>query len=86
MQLSGKRVTVVGLGREGVALVQYLGEQGAQITVSDGKSEAELAPFLAQIQGIPVKLSLGGHAREDFVQADVIFISAGIYSDLPPLV
>ncbi len=86
MQVRGKRVTVVGLGREGVALVQYLNEQGAEITVSDGKPEAELAPFLAQIQGIPVRLAAGGHAREDFVQADVIFISAGIYPDLPPLV
>jgi UDP-N-acetylmuramoylalanine--D-glutamate ligase len=85
MQFHGKHVTVVGLGREGVALVQYLGEQGARITISDSKTEAELAPFLAQIQGIPARLSLGGHAPQDFLQADVIFISAGIPTDLPPL-
>ncbi len=86
MQFRGKHVTVVGLGREGVALVQYLNEQGAQITVSDSKTEAELAPSLAHIQGIPARLALGGHALEDFTRADVIFISAGIYTDLPPLV
>ncbi len=86
MQLRGKHVTVVGLAREGVALVQYLGEQDAHITVSDAKTEDALAPFLAQIQGIPVRLSLGRHAPEDFRQADVIFISAGIPTDLPPLV
>ncbi len=85
MQLRGKHVTVVGLAREGVALVQYLGEQGARITVSDSKTEDALAPFLAQIQGIPVRLSLGRHAPEDFLQADIIFISAGIPTDLPPL-
>jgi UDP-N-acetylmuramoylalanine--D-glutamate ligase len=85
MQFSGKRATVVGLAREGVALVQYLSEQGAQITVSDSKSEAELAPFLKQIQGSQARLSLGAHRPEDFTQAEVIFISAGIPTDLAPL-
>jgi UDP-N-acetylmuramoylalanine--D-glutamate ligase len=79
-------VTVVGLAREGIALIQYLNEQGARITVSDSKTEAALAPSLAQIKGIPASLSLGAHAPEDFRQADVIFISAGIPTDLPPLV
>jgi UDP-N-acetylmuramoylalanine--D-glutamate ligase len=86
MQLSGKRVTVVGLGREGIALVHYLSEQGAQITISDNKTEFELAPFLAQIQGISARLSPGRHAPEDFRHADIIFISAGIPTDLPQLV
>jgi len=86
MQLTGKHVTVVGLGREGVALVQYLGEQGARLTISDSKSQAELAPFLTQIQDMPARLSLGRHAPEDFLQADTIFISAGIPTDLPPLI
>ncbi len=86
MQFSGKRVTVVGLAREGTALVQYLSEQGAQITISDTKTEAELAPFLAQIQGIPARLALGSHNAEDFLHADIIFISAGVPTNLPPLV
>ncbi len=85
MQFSGKRATVVGLAREGVALVHYLNEQGARITISDGKGEAELAPFLAQIQDTNVTLSLGEHRAEDFLQADIIFISAGIPTDLAPL-
>src|SRR5579883_262564 len=86
MQFYGKRVTVVGLAREGIALVRYLADQGARITISDSKTEAELAASLAAIQGIPARLSLGGHFSEDFRQADIIFISAGIPTDLPPLV
>lgn len=86
MQYRGKHVTVVGLAREGVALVQYLSEQGAQITVSDSKPESELTPFLSQIAGIPVRLAAGNHAPEDFLHADAIFISAGVVTDLPPLV
>ena len=49
MELKGKRVTVIGLGREGIALVKYLCAQRAQVTVSDAKTEAELAGALAQI-------------------------------------
>jgi UDP-N-acetylmuramoylalanine--D-glutamate ligase len=85
MQFSGKRATVVGLAREGVALVHYLDAQGAAITISDGKSEAELVPFLTQIQDTDARLSLGEHRAEDFLQADIIFISAGIPTDLAPL-
>jgi UDP-N-acetylmuramoylalanine--D-glutamate ligase len=86
MQFYGKHATVVGLAREGIALVRYLADQGAHITISDSKTEAELAASLAAIQGIPARLSLGGHFSEDFRQADIIFISAGIPTDLPPLV
>lgn len=86
MQFSGKRTTVIGLAREGVALVHYLSEQGARITISDSKTEAELAPVLEQIQGTHARLSLGAHRLEDFLQADIIFISAGIPTDLAPLV
>ena len=86
MQYRGKHVTVVGLAREGVALVQYLSEQGAQITVSDSKPESELTPFLSQIAGIPVRLAAGNHTSEDFLHADAIFISAGVVTDLPPLI
>jgi UDP-N-acetylmuramoylalanine--D-glutamate ligase len=86
MQYRGKHVTVVGLAREGVALVQYLSEQGAQITVTDSKPASELTLFLSQIDGIPVRLAAGNHAPEDFLHADAIFISAGVVTDLPPLV
>jgi UDP-N-acetylmuramoylalanine--D-glutamate ligase len=82
----GQRVTVVGLAREGAALVRFLVAAGAQVTISDARDEGRLAPFLATIVGLPVQLSLGGNRAEAFVGANWIFVSPGVPDDLPPLV
>jgi UDP-N-acetylmuramoylalanine--D-glutamate ligase len=82
----GQRVTVVGLAREGTALVRFLAAAGAQVTVSDARDERRLAPFLAAIAGLPVHLSLGGNRDEAFANADWVFVSPGVPDDLPPLV
>ena len=42
MDLKGKRVLVVGLGRSGVASALFLKARGARVTVSDSKAEDEL--------------------------------------------
>jgi len=42
MELSNKRVLVVGLGKSGVASALFLKSRGARVTVSDTKPEAEL--------------------------------------------
>jgi UDP-N-acetylmuramoylalanine-D-glutamate ligase len=41
--LKGKRVVVLGLARQGIALARFLAEQGAQVTVSDVKTADQLA-------------------------------------------
>ncbi len=43
MDLKGKRVLVVGLGKSGVASALFLAERGAQVAVSDAKSPEQLA-------------------------------------------
>ena len=48
-RFSGKNVTVVGLGIEGIDLVRYLTKQGAKVLVSDTRKEKDLAE---QIQSI----------------------------------
>lgn len=64
----GKRVTVMGLGTRagGLGVARFFIEQGAIVTVTDGKTEAELAGPLAELQGLPVRLALGGHQERDF--------------------
>ena len=42
IELNGKRVLVVGLGRSGVASALFLQSHGARVTVSDAKSEDQL--------------------------------------------
>ncbi len=86
MDLQGKRVTVVGFGIEGQALAAYLCGQGAQVTVSDQRTEQQLAEPMAKLAGLPVTYRLGGNRAEDCLTADVLFVSQGVPLDIPALV
>src|SRR2546422_9702197 len=46
VEVAGKRVAVIGLGRSGIAAVRLLGELGARVAVADQKPLAELAATL----------------------------------------
>jgi len=80
-----KRVTVVGLGLEGIDLVRFLHNRGARITVSDAKPAEALAARLEQIASIPVRLSLGANDPKDIAAADAVFVSQSVPLDLPAL-
>lgn len=79
---TGKRVTVMGLGvlGGGVGVARYLAEHGAQVTVTDGKGEAELRSSLDQLTGLPITFHLGGHHLRDFsaAGADIVVRNPGV--------
>ena len=52
--IAGKKVLLVGLGRTGVSLAHLLVKKGADVTVSDHKSKAELANHLEKMEDIEV--------------------------------
>ena len=79
----GKRVTVLGLGIEGVDLIRYLASHGASVTVSDAKSPEALSSRIRELDGLPVRLSLGENRVEDAVSADLLFVSQGVPPTLP---
>lgn len=81
----GKRVTVVGLAREGSALARFLSGHGALVTVSDSKSMLDLQGPLRSLQGLDLKLSLGTNRIEDTVEADLVYVSPGVPPNLPSL-
>lgn len=81
-----KRITVIGLAREGVALCHYLCARGARVTVSDGRDATALAATLAEVADLPLALSLGGNRVEDVLGADQVFVSPGVPSQAPMLV
>jgi len=80
-----KRVTVVGLGIEGVDLARYLVGEGALVTVSDSRPKERLAPRLRDLDGLPVRLSLGKNDPADVAIADHVFVSQGVPLDIPAL-
>lgn len=71
----GKKITVLGLGLlgRGVGDTAFLSECGADLIVTDLKTEAELAPSLEQLKGYQnIQYVLGEHRREDFRNRDFI--------------
>ena len=84
MDLQGKRVLIVGLGKSGVAAAHFLQERGAQVTVSDAKPESQLSIPELLDRGIAVET--GGHGERTFRGQDVIVVSPGVPYDVAPLV
>lgn len=85
---AGKRITVMGLGLlgRGVGDVRFLAEQGADLIVTDLKSEAELAPSLAELSSFSnIRYTLGGHDLSDFRDRDLILAAPKTPADSPYL-
>lgn len=80
MQLYGKRALVMGLGVHGggLGVARFLVEQGADVTVTDLRSAALLAPSLAALDGLPVRFVLGEHREEDFRNTDLVVRNPGV--------
>lgn len=82
MHLKDRKVLVVGLARTGVAVVRFLADHGASVTVTDMKSYEALASFIRELDGIDVNLQLGYHDKHTFLMADLIVVSPGVPLDI----
>jgi UDP-N-acetylmuramoylalanine--D-glutamate ligase len=83
LDFTDKRVTVVGLGIEGVDLARYLERQGAIVTVSDSRSRQKLGERLREIDDLGLTLALGSNRPDDIAEAEAVFVSQGVPLDLP---
>jgi UDP-N-acetylmuramoylalanine--D-glutamate ligase len=82
-RLEGRRVTVVGLARSGVAAARLCLRERASVTVTDRRDAAALAPALAGLEG--ARAVLGGHDLADFERADLVVVSPGVPLGNPEL-
>ena len=83
-EIKDKNVTVVGLARSGVGAANLLSELGAEVTVTDIKTEDELKDFIAGLSP-SVRLALGTHPEDIFVKTDMVVVSPGVPLDIKPL-
>ena len=81
----GKHVLVVGLARTGEVVSLFAAGYGATVTATDQKPESELASTAEKLRAAGVKLELGGHRPEAFLEKDLIVASPGVPQDLPLL-
>ena len=83
IDLQGRRVLVVGLGRSGVAAAKLCAARGARVTVTDSRGAGDLAAALASLPA-GVEQALGGHPEPVFTGADLIVLSPGV-PEIPAL-
>ena len=95
-EFSGKRVTVFGLNRSGLAVAKLLDALGAVVTVTDSRGPDALSSEIAALKGVAgygragtrhcsYEFHLGGHREECIAHADYIVVSPGVPLDIPIL-
>ena len=86
MELKGKKVLVVGLGKSGLAAALFLRRQGAQVTVSDLRSAQALSKEIPSLLEAGISVEAGGHGLLTFRRQDLIVVSPGVPLLTPELV
>ncbi len=92
IQLQGKRVTVFGLNRSGIAAAKLLYSRGAVVTLTDTRSREALSAEIAALTDSrdsntrnPYRTYFSGHPLECIADADFIVVSPGVPLDIPIL-
>jgi UDP-N-acetylmuramoylalanine--D-glutamate ligase len=84
--IANKKVTIMGLGLNGggEASARFFLKHGAFVTITDMKSETELASSVQSIKEdtsidcSKIKWVLGKHEKEDFENADIVIKNPGV--------
>lgn len=92
-EFSGKRVTVFGLNRSGLAVAKLLDALGAVVAVTDLRLPDALSSEVAALKGVGAtsgqkscfKFHLGEHGEGCIAHADCIVVSPGVPLDIPIL-
>ena len=77
-EIRGKKIAIIGLGKTGIALSRFLLSYGAEVLISDHKSEAELSSNLEAVRNLPLKFELEGHNPKTLSQQDYVILSPGV--------
>lgn len=80
---SGKKVLVIGIARQGIALARYLAQHGARIIVNDRRQIDQLVDAQGALRDEPIQWIVGGHPLSVLDGVELVCISGGVPSDLP---
>jgi UDP-N-acetylmuramoylalanine--D-glutamate ligase len=78
-----RRVLIIGIARQGIALARYLVAQGADVTLNDQRSAEQLAATRQALADLPVSWALGGHPLSLLDGMEIVCVSGGVPLSLP---
>jgi len=86
MELAEKNITVVGLGKTGIALARFLNKRGASVIATDIAAEEDLGSQVQELRQMGISLELGRHRPQTLLAADLIVLSPGVPHTIEPVV
>jgi UDP-N-acetylmuramoylalanine--D-glutamate ligase len=74
----GKRVTVVGMARSGIAAARAIHALGGRVTITDKKPLTELSGQTRALGSGAIAVEAGGHPDRIFIETDLVVLSPGV--------
>jgi UDP-N-acetylmuramoylalanine--D-glutamate ligase len=81
-EIRGKRFSVLGAARSGLAVARLLHDRGARVFVSDHSPAGMIPKARNDLDALGIAYEFGENSRR-ILDADVVVVSPGIPSDLP---
>ena len=81
VQLSGKRVLVIGLARTGVATALFCASHGAVVTATDARSAQQLGDSIEKVRAAGVRLEVGEQTDAILKGQELVVPSPGVPAD-----
>jgi len=78
MNLSGQRVSVLGLGASGFESAQFLKRRGAQVFVSERSRSDGIAQYTRRLDSAGISYEVGTHSSDRILKSDLVIVSPGI--------
>jgi UDP-N-acetylmuramoylalanine--D-glutamate ligase len=82
VDVSGRRFSIIGGARSGLAVATLLHNRGAQVFLSEKATAEKAAQVLAELTARGMPSEFGGNTSR-VLEADVVVLSPGVPSDLP---
>jgi len=84
-RIAGKKISVLGMARSGVACAELLKKTSAEVFVSDIKSQETLSDQTQRLEEMGIQFETGAHTSRVLSGKDFIVVSPGIPPDAPIL-
>jgi UDP-N-acetylmuramoylalanine--D-glutamate ligase len=81
-RIIGKKVSVFGMARSGMAVAKLLNKNGADVFVTDTKEEEKLRFESKELRRLNIDFETGLHSQRALDHKDYIVLSPGISSDI----
>ena len=85
MELQGKKVLVIGMGRAGTAAAKLLEIKEAKVSITDRREKEELRETFRELEGRGIRIETGGHPLELLEDRELIVASPGVSPNIPLL-